>query len=494
MKKAISIVVLLTVLLSSYAKQPRYEDNFESLKQYEIPAWFADAKFGIFIHWGPYAVPEFGSEWYPRFMYMRDEVPSPTGENPKAGPSWVYEHHVKTYGTLDKFGYKDFIPMFKGENFDAQEWINLFDKAGAKYVVPVAEHHDAFAMYDSKHTRWNSVDMGPKRDVLGELFEAGKAKGLKMGASSHYAFNWSYFTKVEGSDAADPQYQDLYGPNTGEQYGPKSEEFKQMWWDRTTDIIDSYKPDILWFDFYFDLPDMNDMHAPLAAYYYNKGEEWKKEVVLQDKNFSQESYPAGTFVHDIERGKLSETKKYPWQTDTSVGKNSWCYVKNWESRTAKSLVHDLIDIVSKNGNLLLNVGPKADGTIPQDQQEVLLEMGQWLNINGEAIYETRPWGENFGEGPTEVNTGHHSEGKNADFTQEDFRFTTNGKVLYAICLDVPSESTVVVKSVTTSAKKVKKVSMLGSDVSLEFSQDENGLTINLPENVEGQFAVSFKIK
>lgn len=474
----------------------KYEANWESLSQYEIPQWFQDAKLGIFIHWGPYAVPAFGSEWYPRNMYMDEKVWNAEFEIQSEEPSGVHKHHVKTYGTLDKFGYKDFIPMFKGENFNADEWMDLFVKAGAKYVVPVAEHHDAFAMYKSNFTRWNSVDMGPKRDILGEIFESAQRKGLKTGASSHLAFNWVYFNRKPEFDNWDPQYDDLYGINR-EKTDQISDEWREIWWNRTKDIIDNYQPDVLWFDFYLDKEAFRPNHPELAAYYYNKGLEWNKGVVLQNKNFGGfESYPPGTNVLDLERGKMSDIQDRTWQTDTSVGANSWGYVTNWISKTPNTLVDDLVDIVSKNGCLLLNVGPKADGTIPDDQKVVLLEIGKWLKTNGEAIYGSKPW-RTFGEGPTAVAVGHHTEGKNKDLTSEDFRFTTNNNKLYATAMDWSDTGKISIKELAIGSKNcqwdIQGVRLLGSEEQLKWEHTNSGLNIKLPAQKPGDYAFVFEI-
>lgn len=480
---------------SAQAMEP-YEANWESLTRYETPEWFQDAKFGIFIHWGPYAVPAFGSEWYPRLMYMDEQIWNANFEVKSEKPSGIYEHHVKTYGHPGEFGYKDFIPMFKGERFDAAEWIDLFVQSGAKYIVPVAEHHDAFAMYKSNITRWNSVDMGPKRDVLGELFTEARKKGLKTGASSHLAFNWAYFNRKEEFDNWDPQYDDLYGVNR-EKTDQMSDAWRETWWNRTKDIIDNYQPDLLWFDFYLDKEAFRPNHPELAAYYYNKGLEWNKEVVLQNKNFGGfESYPPGTNVLDLERGKMSDIQKSTWQTDTSVGANSWGYVTNWISKTPNTLIDDLVDIVSKNGCLLLNVGPKADGTIPEDQQAVLLEIGKWLATNGQAIFGSRPW-RVFGEGPTAVAVGHHTEGKNKDLTAEDFRFTTNDDKLYAIAMDWPAAGETQITQLAQQSENcqwdIKEVKLLGYDGNLEWEHTKEGLSIKLPMEKPGDHAFVFEV-
>ncbi len=457
-----------------------YEPNWESIKKhYKDPEWFNNQKFGIFIHWGVYAVPAFGSEWYPRNMYMDEDRLSATLEVEKKGATREHLHHVKTYGNPKEFGYKDFVPLFKAEKFNAAEWIDLFKKSGAKYVVPVADHHDGFAMYKSNTTRWNSVNMGPKKDIIGELFKEGRRKGLIMGASSHYAFNWSFYNKKDAFDTTDPEFADLYSKKGTDPNEPVSEEFKEQWWNRTVDLIDNYQPDILWFDFMLDKPAFKEYRPKIAAYYYNKGIEWGKEVVLQDKNFDHDAFPEGTVIYDLERGKLPGIRELPWQTDTSIGKNSWCHVTDWESKTANQLIDDLVDIVSKNGNLLLNVGPKADGTIPNDQKDILLEIGDWLSVNGEAIYNTKYW-DVFGEGPTEVGKGHHSEGKNKEFTGQDIRFTQKDGKLFAIMMAWPKNNNVNIISVKKSKTAVTGVKMLGSNSKIKWSQDDTGLKVEMP--------------
>ncbi len=475
----------------------KYEPNWESLAQYQIPDWYSDAKFGIFIHWGVYSVPAFGSEWYPRLMYMDTATFSATLELHSEGPSKVFTHHKGKYGDQKQFGYKDFIPMFKAEKFDANNWISLFKKAGAKYVIPVADHHDGFAMYDSNTSRWNSKDMGPKRDVLGELFKEGRKQGLIMGASSHYAFNWSFYNKKDHFDTVDPAYADLYSKKGKDLKEPVSEEFKGLWWDRTVDLIDNYNPDILWFDFYWDSPEWKAYHPKLAAYYYNKGLERNTDVVIQDKNHKYQSFPEGTIVYDLERGKMAGIKKHTWQTDTSIGKNSWGHVSNWETKDANTLVDDLIDIVSKNGTMLLNVGPKADGTIPPDQAEILMEIGNWLKVNGDAIYGTRCW-KTFGEGPTESEEGYFSETKKQDaFLSEDIRFTTKDGKLYAIVMDTPKNMKSTIRSVGKASKycnwDVMNVKMLGSNEKIKWTQDSKGLHVNFPKNIAGKYAHVFEI-
>lgn len=485
---------------SSIDFKVKYEPNWESInKNYKDPEWFNDQKFGIFIHWGAYSVPAHGSEWYPRRMYMDTATFTAQLKHQHDGPNETFLYHKKKYGDQKEFGYKDFIPMFKAEKFDPVEWISLFKKAGARYVVPVADHHDGFAMFASKTSRWNAANMGPKRDVLGELFEEGRKQGLIMGASTHYAFNWSFYNKKDHFDTVDPEYADLYSAKGKDLTEPVSEEFKQLWWDRTTDLIDNYKPEILWFDFYLDIPDFDEYRPKIAAYYYNKGLEWGKEVVINDKNLFHEAFPEGTVIYDLERGKLPGIRKLPWQTDTSIGKKSWGYVTNEEAKTPNSLVDDLVDIVSKNGNLLLNVGPKPDGTIPEDQKETLLKIGSWLEMNGESIYDSEYW-KTFGEGPTEEEGGYMSEhSKKGDFTAQDIRFTIKGDKLYAIMLDWPSDGKINIKSLAKGSEyaeglDIKSVQLLGSTFKVKFNQTESGLSVTELGEKTGDFAHVLKIE
>lgn len=471
-----------------------FKPNWESIKEnYKDPEWFRNEKFGIFIHWGVYSVPAYSSEWYPRKMYMDTATFSAQLNTESEGASEVFLHHKEKWGDQKDFGYKDFVPMFKAEKFNANEWISLFKKSGARYVIPVADHHDGFAMYKSNTTRWNSFNMGPKKDILGELFEEGRKQGLIMGASSHYAFNWSFYNKKDYFDTVDSEYADLYSAKGKDLTEPVSDEFKKQWWDRTVDLIDNYQPDILWFDFYLDIPDYEEYRPKIAAYYYNKGVEWGKEVVINDKNLNHDAFPEGTVIYDLERGKMSGIRELPWQTDTSVGKNSWSHVTNEEYKTPNKLVDDLVDIVSKNGNLLLNIGPKSDGTIPQEQKEILLKIGSWLDMNGEAIYDTRYW-KTFGEGPTKVAGGYMSEHKgDKGFTANDIRFTTKGDKLYAIMLAWPKDGKIEIKSLGRGSEHakditIKGVRLLGSDVKVDYNQNEGELSVKgLGEKI-GNFA------
>jgi alpha-L-fucosidase len=462
---------------TSLLAQNRYQSTWESLKEYQTPDWFKDAKFGIFIHWGVYSVPAFKSEWYPRLMYQPG-----TDE---------FKHHAATYGTQDKFGYKDFIPQFKAEKFDADAWATLFKKAGAKYVVPVAEHHDGFAMYKTALSKWNAAEMGPGRDIIGLLSTAIRKQEMVFGLSSHRIEHWFFMNggRSYNSDVMNPAYADFYGPAREENETP-SPEYMNDWLMRCTELVNKYQPQLFWFDWWIEQPAMDPYRKTFASYYYNKGLEWNKGVVLNYKNVS---YPDGTAVLDIERGKLTGIRPFPWQTDDAVGFKSWGYIPNEEYKSAKYLITNLIDIVSKNGNLLLNIGPKADGTIPEEQQQLLLSMGKWLDVNGEAIYGTRPW-KIFGEGPTEVIGGSFGDAKMKPFTAQDIRFTTKDKNLYAITLDIPT-APIAIQSLSLQANNgiVAKVELVGSTEKVVWQQKADALIIQAAKQYPSVNAATYKI-
>ena len=456
--------------------QERYQATWESLKKYTTPDWFRDAKFGIFIHWGVYSVPAFGSEWYPRQMYQQG--------------SDEFKHHSATYGSQDKFGYKDFIPMFKAEKFNPQQWVELFKKAGAKYVVPVAEHHDGFAMYKTTLSKWNAFEMGPKRDIIGELAAEIKKQGLVFGLSSHRIEHWWFMNggRRFQSDVLDEKYNDFYGPAREESETPTAE-YMNDWLLRNTELINNYQPQLFWFDWWIEQPAMDPYRKSFAASYYNKGLQWNKGVVVNYKNIA---YPDGTAVLDLERGKLAGIKQMPWQTDDAIGNKSWGYAAGNTFKDARYVITNLIDIVSKNGNLLLNIGPRSDGTITDEETQTLLGTGKWLDVNGEAIYGTRPW-KVFGEGPTESASGSFADQKKP-FTAEDIRFTTKGGVLYAIALGVPAANTLIkLLGVKSANGSIATVELLGSTEKLSWLQQADALVIKPSKNYPSENAVVYKI-
>lgn len=466
------------------AQRGPFQPTWESITNlFQTPNWYQDAKFGLFIHWGAYAVPAFGSEWYPRNMYV-------------AG-SEELKHHVATYGPQSQFGYKDFFQSFKAEKFDANAWAKLFKEAGVKYVVPVAEHHDGFPMYDSALTDWSAKKLGPHRDVIGEQAKAYRKAGIVFGASSHRAEHWFFFDNgmYFDSDVRDPRFADLYGPavnkRTSEaQAEPPTKEFLDDWLLRSCEIVDKYRPQVMYFDWWICQPVFQPYLKTFAAYYYNRGAEWKKPVAINFKEWEGISFPRGSGVFDMERGAAADIQPAFWQTCTSVSKNSWGYITNHVYKETREIVHDLVDIVSKNGTMLLNIGPKADGTIPEREQQILREIGAWLKVNGEAIYGARPW-EKFGEGPTQTAAGSFSDKSKPQFTAADFRFTRKGRTLYAIALAWPENRRLVVKSL--ARHNVKQVELLGYKGHLLWRQTGAGLEATLPDRAPSRIAIALKV-
>ncbi|WP_066213967.1 alpha-L-fucosidase [Flammeovirga sp. MY04] len=466
----------------------KYEADWESLSQYEVPEWWKNTKFGIYFHWGPYSVPAHETEWYSHYMYNEGHP--------------VRKYHEETYGPLSEFGYKDFIPQFTGEHFDAEEWAKLFKEAGAQFAGPVAEHADGFAMWDSELTDWDAVQMGPKKDIVGEMAKAVKGQDMKFIATYHRHWMYAWYTTWDkNTDAGDPQYEGLYGPwtpkGTFNMAETKSdplpdEKFNKEWLARLDEIMDKYEPDIIWFDNRMDIIG-EDYRKEFLAHYYNKAQEWGKEVVCTYKFHDLEE---GTAVLDLERSRMKDKQPFVWLTDDSIDWKAWCHINDPKYKSTNRLVDFLVDVVSKNGAVLLNIPPKANGEIPQEVVTRLKEMGQWFAINGEAIYDTRPF-KIYGEGPQEIKEGHLSEHKNKEAVAEDIRFTTKGNNLYAIALDWPKEDHLLVKSLGKSQnildKEIKSIQLLGSDAKLNYSLEEEGLKIQLPEKV-GAHAFAFKIE
>jgi alpha-L-fucosidase len=457
----------------------RFETTWESLQRYRVPQWYQDAKFGIFIHWGAYAVPAFGNEWYPRNMYQQE--------------SREFQHHVATYGPQTEFGYKDFIPRFTAEKFDADAWARLFKAAGARYVVPVAEHHDGFAMYDCSFSDWTAAKIGPCRDIIAALAKAVRQQGLAFGVSSHRAEHWWFFNggRQFPSDVLDPRYESLYGPAQPQETQPDTA-FLTDWLARTCELVEKYQPQLIYFDWWIEQPAFASYLRQFAAFYYNRAAEWQRGVAI---TYKEHAFPEGAAVYDVERGQLAGIRRLFWQADTSVSKNSWGYVVEQDYKAAGTLVGDLVDIVSKNGTLLLNIGPRPDGTIPAPEEAILREIGDWLAVNGEAIYATRPWVV-FGEGPTEVCEGKFTETQRQTFTSQDIRFTTKERALYAICLGWP-EASLKIRSLGAGsplqANRIAGVSLLGSAEPLSWRQSEDGLVIQAPAQPPCAHAYTFKI-
>jgi alpha-L-fucosidase len=470
----------------------RFQPNWDSITtQYQIPDWYQDAKFGVFIHWGVYTVPAYHDEWYPRWMYMSDAK----------SRGLVFDYHIKTYGPQDQFGYKDFIPLFKAEKWDPESWAALFKASGAKYVVPVAEHHDGFSMYDSAINPWNSTRMGPKRDVIGELAKAIRNQGLHLCLSSHRAEHWWFFNGGRDfkSDVQDPQYAGLYGPaekNRKDLDNPTGKAFLQDWLARSIELVDKYQPDLVYFDVVGSWsPSFQPYLIQFAAHYYNQADALKKSVVI---NYKSTIMPEGAGVYDIERDVSPTARPRYWQTDTSVGRYSWSYIEKEEFKPPKQLINEFIDVVSKNGGYLLNIGPRADGTIPDQPRQILLAFGDWLKINGESIYGTRPAAIAC-EGPTQ--TPRHGPGRDlvgAPYTAADIRFTKKGNTLYAIALDWPANGMWTLKSLSLGNTSlltgdIQSVELLGSPAKLRWSRMRDGLTIAAPAERPCNYAFAFRI-
>lgn len=467
------IAMVALGLAHQLAAADKYEPTWESLKAHPDPQWFADAKFGIYFHWGPYSVPAFDTEWYSRNMYRPGHRDN--------------KHHLEKWGPLDRLGYKDFIPLFKAERFNPDEWADLFARSGAKFAGPVGEHADGFAMWDSALTNWNAARMGPKRDVVGEMARAVRKRNLKFIVTLHHQWLWAWYPTFDKNvDASNPEYSGLYGPPVSPgawNYTAKLDlkpdaGFCRRWEAKIREVIDKYQPDLLWFD--SRMGNIEESYRKgFLAYYYNRALEWKKEVAVTYKDKDLEP---GAGILDLERGRMSKLMPYKWLNDDALSWKSWSYIEDDSLKSANRIVDELADIVSKNGNLLLDIGPKADGTIPEAVKERLLEIGRWLKLNGEAIYGTRPW-ETFGEGPTEVKQGSFGESAIKDFTAEDIRFTTKGKTLYAILMDWP-EGGVVIRSLAAGRSlpcgKVAQVRLLGDSRPLKWSHNERGLSVRMP--------------
>lgn len=464
-------------------------DSASIAQSYKIPDWFRDGKFGIFIHWGPASVPAYDG-WYARNMYDKN--------------SQTHKYHEETYGPVTSFGFKDFIPMFKAEKFNPESWAKLFKEAGATYVIPVAEHHDGFALYNSTFNPWNSVKMGPGQDLIKALRGAILNEGLHFGLSSHRAENCWFFN--EGmkipSDVQDSTLS-LYGERIQAPDGPafstqinkypgSTEQSRRDWLTHMYEIIDQYEPELLYFDWTVGKQPFQETFYKFMAYYYNNALDWNKQVVVNTKF----GYGDNIQVFDIERGKSDQIRKYPWQTDTSIGKVFWFYQKDeTDLKSTNHLIDDLVDIVSKNGNMLLNVGPRADGTIPESQQKILREIGHWLQINGEAIYGSRPW-YIAGEGINKGTAGYMTDSQQGDYTPQDIRFTTKGDVLYAISLTWPNEPLLITSlpKGTSHFTPIKSVSMLGYNKPLTWSQTEEGLIVEFPKTMPVDYAHVLKIE
>jgi len=434
-----------------------FQPTWDSLRaNYQVPEWFRDAKFGIFMHWGLYAVPAHASEWYAKHMY---------------GNAGITQWHIGKFGPPDQFGYKDFIPKFACEKFKPDDWAALFKKAGARVVIPTAVHHDGFALWDSKVNRYNAKQMGPRRDLIGDLGQAVRKQGLKFGVSHHGIEHFTFIQPTKGltNDLYDPAWADFY--SVADRSEAACEKFLANWVAENVELIDQYQPDILWFDNGVNPRVFDPLKLKVAAYYYNRAAEWKKTVSLSTKH---DAFPSGSIMDYERRSRAPKAlTDYVWQVDEPV-LYRFGYTEGSPIASAGSIIGLLVDCTSKNGGVLLNISPKADGTIPDDQQELLLGIGAWLDVNGEAIYGTRPWTK-----PAE----------------DKVRFTTKGDTLYAIALGWPGTQ-VVIRSIGRAAVvgTTRSITLLGYPEPLTFSQEDDALKVNLPATRPCEHAFALKIE
>lgn len=499
-----------------------FKPEWTSLEKYEVPDWFRNAKFGIWAHWGPQCQPEFG-DWYGRLMYEQG--------------SDVHKHHVKEYGDPAQVGFKDLIHQWKAERWDPDELVALYRKAGARYFVAMANHHDNFDMYNSRYQpEWNATRIGPKKDLMSGWSKAARANGLRFGVSVHAAHAWTWYepaqkydgnlTRMDGLgkwwEGLDPQ--GLYaqrhplskaGGDGGvwhEQWhwgggaSVPDQAYCDKFFHRTRDLIDSYDPDLVYYDdTVLPLWPVSDVGLRLAAHQYNRSiaTKGKLEAVVNGKILNEQQ--RRSMVWDIERGQSSRMEPLPWQTCTCIG--SWHYDRrvhdNRAYKSAQTVVHTLIDVVSKNGNLLLSVPVRADGTIDAQERAIVEEIGRWMARNGEAIYDTRPWAL-FGEGPVmeeasaPMSGAGFNEGKGKPFSAADIRFTAKDNAVYAFVMGWPQDGKVMIKALGSAAphlgKRVARVELVGSARPLAFRQTAQGLLVTLPaRKPELAYASALKI-
>ncbi|MGF6846451.1 alpha-L-fucosidase [Chitinophaga sp. W3I9] len=504
-----------------------FQPTWDSLGKYQVPDWFRDAKFGIWAHWGPQCQPERG-DWYARGMYQEG------GDQ--------YKFHLQKYGHPSKFGFKDVINDWKAENWNPGELVALYKKAGAKYFMAMANHHDNFDLYDSKYHKWNSTKLGPKKDLIGGWAKAAKEQGLPFGVTVHASHAWTWYEVAQRSDKSGPYAgvpydgkltkadgsnkwwngydpQELYAQNHalskdslndgsmgdrwywGNGASVPDKAYCDNFVNRTIDLIDKYGPELVYFDDNaLPLWPVSDAGLRVAAHLYNTS--IKKHGKLQAALFGKmlDEQQRKCMIWDIERGQSNQIEPLPWQTDTCIG--GWHYDRrlydNKGYKSAKTVIHTLADVVSKNGNLLLNVPVRGDGSIDSEEQAVVEQVAEWMKVNSEAIYSTRPW-KVFGEGPAmesvvALSAQGFNEGKGKPFGPGDIRFTAKGKTLYAVMLGWPADKTALVKTLANGqVGKVSQVSLLGND-RLSFEQTSEGLKVQLPEQPPCKEAFVLKIE
>lgn len=508
-----------------------FQPTWESLAAYNVPDWYRDAKFGMWAHWGPQCQPEYG-DWYAREMYNE-------GSND-------YKYHVQRFGHPSKFGFKDVINDWKAEKWDPEQLVSLYKKAGARYFFALANHHDNFDLWHSTHQRWNAVNLGPKKDLISGWAKAARNNGLPFGVSVHSAHAWIWYETAQRSDKSGPlagvpydgkltkadgkgtwwegyDPQELYAQNHALSKGSENtnsigsqwawgnganvppQAYLDNFYDRTMELIEKYNPDLLYFDdTVLPFHPISDVGLRIAAHHYNSSikKHGKLRAVLNGKVLNEAQRKC--LVWDVERGAANEIQPQPWQTDTCIG--NWHYDRPLYERngykSAKTVVQIMADVVSKNGNLLLNIPVRGNGTIDEKELAVVEEIGEWMAVNSEAIYATRPW-KIFGEGPAiasaaPIQEQGFNEGKGKPLGAEDFRFTTKGNTLYAIFFGWPENGQVVAKTLGTASpqmkgKKIAKATLLGHKGSLDWKQESDGLTVKLPATAPCKNAYVLKL-
>ena len=464
-----------------------FTNTWESLKQYQCPEWFRDAKFGVWAHWGPQSVPMYG-DWYARSMYEEGSA--------------CYRYHLEHYGHPSEFGYKDIIELWKAEHFDPEYLMGLYHKMGARFFVSMGVHHDNFDLWDSRYHSWNAVKHGPKRDIVGEWKRAAQKYGLRFGVSEHLERSFSWFATNKGADKEgkwagvpydgnDPAFRELYLDNSPADcscaYPLKPDPaFVRNFYLRIKDLVESYDPDWLYTD--GGIP-FEEVGRAMAANFYNHNmarHNGKLEAVYCAKDINHlypelyhGEYVEGTCLLDLERTLSGEIRKEPWQTDTCIG--NWFYDTACTYKTAETVLQQLVDVVSKNGTFLLSIPLRPDGTIDKKEEQIIADITAWMSVNGEAIYDTRPY-EHYGEGPS----ADAAKGKliqELACTERDFRFTKKGRVLYAVCLKAPQTPQILLRSLDCIRGRVEAVSVLGDASCAEWHWEENGLSVryHLPE-------------
>jgi alpha-L-fucosidase len=511
MKVKIILNVLIICILTGFVScknssqknskeiETTFEESWESLATIERePEWFKDAKLGIYFHWGPYSVPAYDNEWYPRWMYVNGR---------KAWGGTVFEFHEKTFGPLSEFNYHDFIPMFTAEHFDAADWAELFQKAGARFAGQVAQHHDGFAMWGSKINPWNAKDMGPEKDVLGELFAELKKRDMKTIATFHHerllqryandTAQWAKNTPDPGWDSHYPYHPDYITSTTDPKlrllYGNIPEaEFYDYWLNQINEVVDEYAPDMIWFDSWLDIIPEN-YQQKMVAHHFNTAVSRGQQPIV---NYKQEDLPANVGILDMEQGGKTELSDDYWLTDITISYGSWSYTNGQTYKNPSLVIRNMIDVWSKRGIVLLNISPMANGIIPDAQREVLTAIGQWIEKHKEAVYETRAYS-TFGYGRAEFEAGQFG-GQTAtmDYNHNDIRFAVSkdNKSLFVYSLGLPdSNSSFDIHHVAES--NIKRVSVVGSGVELKWSKTGDVLTITTPGSTEmDELATVFKVE